>query len=283
MRTRLLTTAFLATALLLAQPGTVVTQALKIRMDGREQSVRQINGRWFSPDNRELYQTGEKWSWTIEGGNAWNLVRFDHHRPVDPQLVARVDRSMGPEQVKTILGPANSVFPKDRPEQQQTWDYYGPNGYKLSIQFAAANPGILTASYEPDAKSPSQDVRHLASRFKGKSAQESFQEEKLERAKLAAGVRPGKTAATRTAPVRTAVNAAPSRPTVPARKLTAQELQSVSIGMPRAKLVELLGQPRSRSTISGGDGTRETLRYVTESGSTAAIVLIDGKVTELPR
>ena len=112
----------------LAQPGTAVTERMQIRIDGRTHNARKINGRWLSEDNLELGRTNVGWLWTISGGNAIHLLRFDHHYPVDPSRVGLLDRSMGPGQVKAILGAPNSVFPSDRPEEQQQWDYYGPNG-----------------------------------------------------------------------------------------------------------------------------------------------------------
>jgi len=162
---------------LLAQTGGVVTETMRIEIDKRMHTARKINGRWWSEDNRELTRTNVTWLWQVSSGNAWQLVRFDHHRPVDPAKVSQLDRSMGPDQVKAILGPPNSVFPSDRPASQQQWDYYGPNGYKLSIHFGTSG-GIFTASYEPDAKSMPKDVPHLVFRFNGKSAQESYEERK---------------------------------------------------------------------------------------------------------
>jgi hypothetical protein len=168
----------IATSSLVAQTdGGVVTDTMKIEIDKRIHTARKINGRWWSEDNRELKQTNVGWLWNISGGNAWQLVRFDHHRPVDPARVNQLDRSMGPDQVRAILGPPNSVFPSDKPAQQQHWDYYGAGGYKLSIMFSSSG-GIFTASYEPDARTMPKDVPHLVFRFNGKSAQESFEEHK---------------------------------------------------------------------------------------------------------
>jgi len=150
----------LFTHVLLAQDGAVVTQTMRIEIEKRIHTARQINGRWWSEDNRELKRTNVGWLWNISGGNAWQLVRFDHHRPLDPAKVNQVDRSMGPDQVSAILGPPNSVFPSDKPASQQMWDYYGVGGYKLSIHFSSSG-GIFTASFEPDANSKPKDVRIL--------------------------------------------------------------------------------------------------------------------------
>jgi hypothetical protein len=165
---------------LFAQTGAVVTQTMRIEIENRIHTARKINGRWWSEDNRELSQTNVGWLWNISGGNAWRLVRFDHHRPVDPAKVNNIDRSMGPDQVRATLGPPNSVFPSDKPAAQQIWDYYGAAGYKLSIHFNSSG-GIFNATFETDAKSMPKDVPHLAFRFNGKSAQESFEEQKKNR------------------------------------------------------------------------------------------------------
>src|SRR5262245_4312186 len=166
---------------LLAQDGAVVTQTMRIEIDKRIHTARQINGRWWSEDNRELAKTNVGWLWQVSGGNAWQLVRFDHHRPVDPNKVSQVTRSMGPDQVRAILGPPNSVFPNDKPAQQQMWDYYGLGGYKLSIHFSSSGSGIFSANYQPTAGAKPQDVPHLVFRVNGKSAQESFEERKATR------------------------------------------------------------------------------------------------------
>jgi hypothetical protein len=157
--------------------GQTVTQTMKIEIDKRIHTARQINGRWWSEDNRELSRTNVGWLWNVSGGNAWQLVRFDHHRPVDPARVNLLNRSMGPEQVTSVLGPPNSVFPSDRPASQQQWNYYGGGGYKLSIHFSSSG-GIFNASYEPDGKTLPRDVPHLAFRVNGKTARESFEERK---------------------------------------------------------------------------------------------------------
>ena len=53
--------------------------------------------------------------------------------------------------------------------------------------------------------------------------------------------------------------------------------------MTRAQVIELLGEPFFRSAITGGDGTRETLRYQTQSGRTISLILVDGKLVQAPQ
>jgi hypothetical protein len=57
----------------------------------------------------------------------------------------------------------------------------------------------------------------------------------------------------------------------------------VLLGRGPVALIERFGPPVARSGISGVAGARESLRYTSESGATVTIVLVDGKVTELPR
>jgi outer membrane protein assembly factor BamE (lipoprotein component of BamABCDE complex) len=287
MRKRLAFALLSAAVMVAAQPGAVVTERMSITIDGRQQTARRINGRWWSPDNRELSRTNTSWLWSISGGNAREFVRFDHHYPVDPSKVSLLDRSMGPDQVRRILGEPNSVFPSDRPEQQQMWDYYGRNGYKLSIHFSSSGQGIFTASYEPDARSMPKDVDHLAFRFNGKTAQESFEESKQKRVQRQI---PSSTAewreqlraevAARRGGV--PVEAAPVVAAPASRPVTAQVIQAVSIGMSRERLIELLGEPISRMGIAGGESSKETLRYRSESGTVLSIVLVEGKVSVGP-
>jgi hypothetical protein len=281
----------------LAQPGANVTERMQIEIDGHVQTARKINGRWFSSDNRELTRTNVGWLWNISGGNARHLVRFDHHYPVDPTKVNLIDRSMGPGEVKAILGPPNSVFPSDRPEQEQQWDYYGRDGYKLSVKFSNSG-GIFTADFEPDAKSMPQDVPHLAFRFNGKTTRESYEESKQQRVsrpvpqsqaefreQLKAEMaqrRSQRSASQVHSEIVTVPAAAPLPAAPPSRKVTAEEIKAVVIGMSRAELITILGEPASRFAIASGEGNRETLEYQTEAGS-VSIVIFKGKVSQLPR
>jgi hypothetical protein len=240
------------------------------------------------------------WLWQISGGNAWKLVRFDHHYPVDPSKVELLDRSMGPDQVRGILGPPNSVFPSDRPEQEQHWNYYGANGYRLSIMFGSSG-GIFTADYEPDAQSMPKDVPHLAFRFDGKTAREAHEESKQQwstpgkqqtpdqlRAQVKAQIEQTRAdIAQKRAELEQRRNGTtveishvppPTKPAPPARKITADEIKSVTAGMSRADVIKLLGDPLTMFTISGDDGARETLIYAAALGPNISIVLLNGKV-----
>ena len=294
----------LAAASLAAQPGAHVTDTMRIEIDKRIHTARKINGRWWSEDNRQLSRTNVGWLWTISGGNAWKLVRFDHHYPVDPSKVELLDRSMGPDQVRSILGSPNSVFPSDRPEQEQHWDYYGANGYKLAIMFGSSG-GIFTADYEPDAHSMPKDVPHLAFRFNGKTAREAHEEARqpwttpgkeqtpdqlraqvkaqIEQSRADMAQKRAEMEQRRSGKTVEVSHVAPSKPLVPARRITADEIKSVTTGMPRTDVIKLLGDPMTMFTISGDDGARETLMYATAEGPNVSVVLLNGKVAQVAR
>jgi hypothetical protein len=135
-----------------------------------------------------------------------------------------------------------------------------------------------------------KDVPHLAFRFQGKTARESFEERKSQR--------PARSVPRSSAEFREQLKAeiaqrrsersivpapAPVTRTAPSRKVTAEELKSVVIDMPRAALIALLGEPHSRNAITTAEGTHETLLYQTDAGSTVSIIVFRGKVSQPPR
>jgi len=145
-------------SLVLAQAGGVATETMRIEIDKKMHTARKINGRWWSEDNRELTQTNVGWLWNVSGGNAWQLVRFDHHRPVDPTRVGQLDRTMGPDQVKAILGPPNSVFPAIDPPRSNNGTITGPGA--TSSRFTSAR----AEAFSPQIISPMRSRSRWTSR-----------------------------------------------------------------------------------------------------------------------
>jgi len=277
MRKRLLLAALCGVAMdVTAQPGANVTATMSINILGKVQTARKINGRWWSKDNRELIRTSDKWRWTISGGNAQHLVRFAHHYPFDPARVNLLDRSMGPNEVRRILGDPNSVFPSDQPEERQMWDYYAANGYKFSVHFSSSGDGIFNATETPDAHAMPKDVQHLAFRFNGKTARDASAERQQRTS------RAPRTATSTASSGFTIPSEAPPLKPVNSRKITAEEIAGVTVGMSRGELIQRLGEPHSRMAIAGVEPVKETLRYQRDAGPIISIVLIDGKVAEKP-
>jgi hypothetical protein len=55
---------------------------------------------------------------------------------------------------------------------------------------------------------------------------------------------------------------------------------TVKPGTLLSEVITNLGEPTYRSSISGDEGTRETLTYTLTGGEQAVIRAVDGKVTE---
>lgn len=237
-----------------------VTATKTVEIDGKMQTVRKINRRWWSPDNRELRQTSAGFLWTISGGSGQKLVRFNHHRPVNRANVALLTRSMGPVSVRALLGEPNRIFPYDQPENHQHWDYYGSDGYHISMMFSSYEEGIFTAREELTATAESQEIEHLAFRPKFASRSDN-------------------TPATILVPQA----AQPAAPAAPIRRTPESALASVAPGMERGAVLTKLGSPAGRTSISGGDGILETLTYYDETSSPVRVKLTAGKVVAVQR
>ena len=284
---------FRLTAADLDRPGAEI----QVRVDGRMQTVRQVNGRWWTSENREVRKTGAtRWvPATNIGGNLRQFLRFDHHQPVDADRVDLLDRTMGPDQVRSLLGPPNVVFPSNRPETRQVWFYYGPGGFKLTIQFSWKGLGIHQATVEANAQSPAHEVQHLAFRILGNGNDDIDEESPRNRAlgmaaesysdavaveqglsllsEYMASRHGGGALLARAKPSGTANDAAPAKD--PA-------MRSLSAGMPRTRVIELLGEPSTRYTIHSVEGSRETLVYVQNGGqSVTRVIVVEGKLSEV--
>src|SRR5258708_2207114 len=89
--------------------GQTVTKTAKVKIDGRVEQVRQINGRWWSEDNRQLRPTKGGWLWWINSKRIPESV-FHHHRPVTLAKAESLDLFMDPDTVRSILGDPNETF-----------------------------------------------------------------------------------------------------------------------------------------------------------------------------
>jgi hypothetical protein len=65
------------------------------------------------------------------------------------------------------------------------------------------------------------------------------------------------------------------------RSVPAELLSGVVPGATRQDVLKLLGDPAFRSTISGDEGTRESLTYHLDTKEDAIIRLVDGKVVKV--
>lgn len=270
-------------------------QQQQVRIDGRVQDIRLVNGRWWSADNRELKRAGSRWAWAAGGGSqVRQYLRFDHHDPCDPDRVELLDRTMGPDQVRSLLGPPNAVFPSNRKEIRQTWFYYGPAGFKLVIQFSWKGLGIQSASVAVTEKAALQEVSHLTFRTLGNGSDDIDEESPRNRAMGHAAesaldslaVENGlaflnnRLLARRGALPESAAGAGASRARTGVTSAD-PAIQSLSSGMPRTRVIELLGEPYTRYSIQSVEGFRETLVYRRGGQMETRIIVVDGKLAEI--
>ncbi|MCC6364223.1 MAG: hypothetical protein IT165_11910 [Bryobacterales bacterium] len=71
------------------------------------------------------------------------------------------------------------------------------------------------------------------------------------------------------------VDAPPASPTGP----TLQDLESLSAGASRQQVLDKLGQPASRISMSNDDGFVEVMKFRNQDGSIGSVRVVNGKVT----
>jgi hypothetical protein len=262
--------------------------------------LRKINGRWWSPDNREVYPPSK-------GGVFWELdskpgvCQFFHHRPFQLDRAESLRLWMRKEEVEAALGQPNRIFGTD---DHARWYYYASNGIKLDIWFV--DDGVLgeakytaigekswsVASIERELNGRS--IFTLMQERAGKRSQEwlakKTEENRIDQAAhsdaLRRSIAPGGSISRpgivqpRVVTVDSVDTAPPAEPQPPSKKqiVSAAALAAVVPGATRQDVLSRLGEPAFRSTITGDEGTRESLTYYLDSGEAVVIRLIDGKV-----
>ena len=289
---------------------TVTATKLVSYKKGKE-LLRKINGRWWTNDNREVYppsKTGVFWEIDSEVG----VVDFYHHQPFELPKAESLHLFMTPAQVETVLGKPNRIFTMG--PDSGMWSYYSVTGTKLEVRIM---DGVLgEAQYEPVTGKPTP-VASVAQEFNGRSiysllAERAGQRSAEEQAKRVAelrrtmptqedharriaelrGQRPTTSATVRLGSTTARPNSikvgnsipvtAATTPEPEKRIVSAEALAGIKIGVSRADVVTVLGEPSARYSMTGGDGVRETLRYHRSDGQPVEIRLLDGKVTAVP-
>lgn len=254
---------FLAENLASAQ---VVTATKLVSYYNKKELLRQINGRWWSTDNREVSppsKTGMFWELTSEPG----VVDFYHHEPFDLRRAERLHLFTPLASVQPLLGPPNVIF-KMGPESAM-WFYYAANGTRVRVRIMEGVVG--EAQYEPVRGKP-YPVATLSAELAGRSIYTLLAERATQRLRQSPASAPSPRL---TAPV--AIAPPPEK-----RIVSSEALSSVHTGMSRAELLAALGEPSSRFSISTGDGLRETFRYHLPDGAAVELRMTDGKVTQVP-
>ena len=244
-----------------------VTETRTVRIDGKPQLVRKINGRWWSPDNRQLTPPGKNgFFWNIQNKRISEVV-FYHHRPVDLSRAESLRLFMSKDEVTALLGPPNETF-----EGMGGWWYFAENGVALFIRFLGTGHEELgEARYErSDFGIHGRQVQSIERELAGRSVFKVFAER--------ASTRPrsfDRSASPRSVAISAAVPPEPPRRTID-RELAA----SVATGMTRDELVAKLGEPYRTSRIAGSDVEIETLTYAITGGGEVRLRLEGGRLTK---
>lgn len=250
----------------------------------REQ-LRKINGRWWTEDNREVTPPGKDGGfWTIDSKPG--TCTFYHHRPFQLSRAESLHLFMSREQVEALLGQPNRTLGDSRGRGWHGfWWYYAADGTKLSVRFAGED-GLGEAKYEY-LHAKSQPVGSVAADLGGRDiykvmadrASKRIQEHQAEKmsafraAHSGHGAQPGMV-------TRSAVPVAPAQPPPPKHIVSANAVTAITVGTARDDVLNRLGEPSSRYSISDDDGTHETFTYDLDSGGVVTIRFVGGKVTE---
>jgi hypothetical protein len=283
LRAAILCLSILAPAYAQTVTATKWVQNWEVKGHGRE-LLRKINGRWWSQDNREVTPPGK-------GGGFWTLdskpgtVQFNHHEPVDLALTEGLHLFMTKAQVEGLLGQPNREFGND---DHAFWFYYAANGTELSVRFMG--DGVLGEATYNVAGEKSRSVPAVEQELAGRSIYTLMAERAADRL-----IQQRQDRMTNRVPPRALLPrsraAQPSMttlvlplndpvPPAPAREISPDVFATVKPGTPLSDVITNLGKPTYRSSISGDEGTRETLTYTLTGGEQAVIRAVDGKVTE---
>jgi hypothetical protein len=263
----------IALLLLLSAPALCqrVTEEARVRIDGRVQRVRKINGRWWSEDNRQLTKPKD-------GGFIWWITsntppEFHHHRPVELSRAESLHLFMDRESVSALLGDANQTL-----EKAGIWLYYAEDGTELFVRFFGDELG--EASYHrSDYGVAGRPVQSIAKELNGRniyaiSADRAWQRSSPESYAKYRGSRSGNIQIVTESH---AVNA----PAPPRKRIAKELLDAVHEGMTRAEVVSKLGDPSGGLHIGGGGNDTEKLTYALEPAGQATVSFKQGIVVRI--
>lgn len=260
-------------------PCQTVTAETKVRIDGRVQRVRKINGRWWSDDNRQLTPAKDGFIWwiTSQRGESWT---FHHHRPVNLDLAESLHLFMDPASVRNLLGEPNETIGRE-PAGSRFWMYYAGNGTALRIRFI--HDELTDAKYERhDYGVSGRPVQSVAQELGGRSVFKILADrawQKQSPREYAKHHGRNQSAAATAAPVpAAAVSTDP-----PQRRIPTELVDSIKVGMPRSEVVRILGEPSGGVRVAGGENDFEVMTYALESHGEISVRLEKGKVVRVSR
>jgi hypothetical protein len=259
----------------------------EVKGKGRE-LLRKINGRWWSQDNREVTPPAkDNFFWVLDSKPG--TVQFNHHRPVDLDRAESLHLWMTKPEVEAALGQPNREFGND---EHAFWFYYAANGIELSVRFMGED-GVLGEANSTPVGGKSQPVASIERELNGRSIYTLLAQRATERVNQRSQDRFTNRVAPRALIPRSriaqptmttlALPASDPEPPAPKRTISREALAEVKPGLARQDVIDRLGEPNYRSSISGDEGTRESLTYTLADGEQVVIRMVNGKVTEAGR
>jgi hypothetical protein len=257
-----------------------VTEEAQVRIDGRVQRVRKINGRWWSDDNRQLtppQKGGHLWYIGSEKGKAWP---FYHHRPVNLALAESLHLFMDPASVQSLLGEPNEATES---RESRMWMYYAEDGTALLLRFMYEELG--EARYErQDFGVAGKPVQSVAQELGGRDIFKIMADRAWQRNSPAAYAKyhdqDQGNPATKAAVV--SVGGMSARADPPKRQVSGELADSIKEGMTRSDVVRILGEASGGMQISG-ESDFETMSYPLDRGGQISLRLEKGKVVRISR
>ncbi len=233
--------------------------------------LRKINGRWWSPDNREVQPPGS-------GGFFWTLdskpgtCQFFHHRPVQLARAESLRIWMTPDEVQAVMGEPNRILGQ---RERGFWFYYAANGVKLTVRFMQS--GELGEATYQEASGKARPVQSVVAGLNGQDLYKALQARNTQRL----GSNRPRSAYSRAGAQPTTIMVDPAgtdAPRAPKRLIPAEAVAAIAVGASREDVVTKLGEPSARYAITDDDGTRESFTYDLTGGDVATIRLLNGRV-----
>ena len=256
--------------------------------NNKKELLRQINDRWWTQDNREVYppkKSGYGYFWIIDSKPG--VTEFSHHRPFDISKSEWVHLWMKPDEVEALLGPPNRRFPM-RSGRGGMWYYYAADGTALHLWFMDRDElgeakYLLRGGGEKPVASierelNGQSIFHLSAQRAGQLAAQDQAKRVSEMRSFSRGAQPRMGSSPS---VEIARAPGSDRPAVK-QVVTKEALASIQLGAERQDVLTRLGEPSSRAAITGGEELKETFTYHLEDGTPVAIRLLNGKVVKVP-
>lgn len=262
----------------------VVTDTQSVRVGrGEREILRKINGRWWTQDNRLVNPPsdgGRFGFWTITSKPG--VCAFEHHRPFDTRRGEQLQLWLTRDSIAAAFGRPNRRC-LDHADGSGFWYYHNSDGTILRLRFFQQGE-LAEASYHL----PGRDREPVAALERERGGVSIY---KLAAARATAHRRSSQSSSRYASRSRSGGGggAAPPIPqaTEPARPaqrtvISLAALEALAAGAPKEKVIEQLGEPSFRSSLTGDDGVRETFIYHLDSGRTVSIRFQNGLLTEKP-